>query len=288
MITLPIMSAPPTIAETVRSAAHTLKSCSESPRLDAELLLGKVLGISRSGLIARHHHPVSIDEQRVFGELLSRRAGGEPVAYLTGHREFWSLPLTVSPAVLIPRPETECLVERALELCARSARCTVLDLGTGSGAIALAIASERRHWRVTAVDISPQALEVAAQNASALDIQIDWRLSDWFDAVPGERFDLIVANPPYVACSDPALVSLRSEPQQALVAGPTGLEALSAIIADAGRHLEPQGWLLLEHGATQGPQIAQLLDAAGYTSIRTYADFSGRPRITLANLKTQH
>jgi release factor glutamine methyltransferase len=282
------MNTLPTIAETVSSAAHTLKSCSDSPRLDAELLLGKVLGVSRSGLIARNLDPISMDQKRVFGELISRRAGGEPIAYLTGNREFWSLPLTVSPAVLIPRPETECLVERALQLGARSEACTVLDLGTGSGAIALAIASERRHWRVTAVDISPQALAVAAQNARILDIPIDWRLSDWFDAVPGERFDLIVANPPYVASSDPALKSLRSEPTQALAAGPTGLEALSAIIANARRHLAPHGWLLLEHGATQGPQVAQLLDAEGFTSIRTYPDFSGLPRITLGTVKTQH
>src|SRR3974390_2439413 len=170
-----------------------------------------------------------MDQQRLYGELISRRAGGEPIAYLTGSREFWSLPLTVTPAVLIPRPETECLVERVLELAAASKSCTVLDLGTGSGAIALAIASERRHWRVTAVDISPQALEVATQNARNLGLSIDWRLGSWFDAVPGERFDLIAANPPYIASSDPALISLRSEPYQALAAGPTGLEALSAI-----------------------------------------------------------
>jgi release factor glutamine methyltransferase len=282
------MNTPATIAETVSSAARTLKSFSESPRLDAELLLGKVLGVSRSGLIARNLDPISMDQRRAFGDLISRRAGGEPIAYLTGSREFWSLPLTVTPAVLIPRPETECLVERALELGARSEPCAVLDLGTGSGAIALAIASERRHWRVTAVDISPQALEVAAQNARALEIPIDWRLGNWFDAVPGERFDLIVANPPYVACSDPALISLRAEPTQALAAGPTGLEALSVIIANAQRHLEPQGWLLVEHGTTQVSQVAQLLDGEGFTSIRTYPDFSGRPRITLGTVKTQH
>jgi release factor glutamine methyltransferase len=277
-----------TIAETVSSAAHRLKTFSESPRLDAELLLGKVLGVSRTALIARHHHPVSMDQQREFGELISRRAAGEPVAYLTGSREFWSLPLAVTPAVLVPRPETECLVERALELAARSEPCTVLDLGTGSGAIAIAIASERRHWRVTAVDISPQALQVAAQNARMLDIPIAWRLGSWFDAVPGEQFDLIVANPPYVACSDPALVSLRSEPYSALAAGPTGLEALSAIIANAPRHLKPQGWLIMEHGATQAPQVAQLLERQGFTSIRTYPDLSGRSRVTRGSVNTQH
>jgi len=282
------MTAPRTIAETVSSAAHRLKSCSESPRLDAELLLGKVLGVSRSGLIARDHHLISMDQQRVFGELISRRAGGEPVAYLTGSREFWSLPLVVTPAVLIPRPETEVLVERELQMAARSEPCTVLDLGTGSGAIGLAIACERRHWRVTAVDISPQALEVAAQNARNLNLRIDWRLGSWFDAVPGERFDLIVANPPYIASSDPALISLRSEPYQALAAGTTGLEALSAIIANAQRHLRAHGWLLMEHGATQAPQVAQLLDQQGFASIRTCPDFSGRPRITLGTVKTQH
>jgi release factor glutamine methyltransferase len=282
------MSTLPTIAETVSQAAHRLQSSSESPRLDAELLLGKVLGVSRSGLIARDHHFISMDQQRLYGELISRRAGGEPIAYLTGSREFWSLPLSVTPAVLIPRPETECLVERALELAAPSEACTVLDLGTGSGAIALAIASERRNWRVTAVDNCPQALEVAAQNARNLNLTIDWRLGSWLDAVPGERFDLIVANPPYIASSDPALASLRSEPYQALAAGPTGLEALSAIIANAQRHLRAHGWLLMEHGATQGLQVARLLYSQGFTSIRTHADFSDRPRVTLATVKTQH
>jgi release factor glutamine methyltransferase len=276
-----------TTAETVHSATQRLKSRSESPRLDAELLLGKVLGVSRSALIARHDEPVSMDEQRVFGELISRRADGEPVAYLTGSREFWSLPLTVTPAVLVPRPETECLVERALDL-ARQEVGTVLDLGTGSGAIALAIASERRHWAITGVDVSRQALAVAAQNARALNLSnIDWRLGSWFDAVPGEYFDLIVANPPYIACSDPALIDLRAEPYQALAAGATGLEALSAIITQARPHLEPRGWLILEHGAAQAPQVAQLLERQGFASIRTYPDFSGRPRVTLGTVKTQ-
>jgi release factor glutamine methyltransferase len=276
-----------TTAETVRSAAQRLKSYSESPRLDAELLLGKVLGVSRSVLIALNDERITADQQRVFGELIARRADGEPIAYLTGSREFWSLPLTVTPAVLVPRPETECLVERALDR-ARQDVGSVLDLGTGSGAIALAIASERRHWRITAVDISPQALEVAAQNARALKIaNIEWRLGSWFDAVPGEHFDLIVANPPYVASSDPALIHLRAEPTRALAAGATGLEALSAIIAQAPPHLVPQGWLILEHGATQAPQVAQLLEQRGFTSIRTYPDYSGKPRVTLGTVNTQ-
>ncbi len=276
-----------TTGETVSSATQRLKSRSETPRLDAELLLGKVLGVSRSALIARRDEPISIDEQRVFGELISRRADGEPVAYLTGSREFWSLPLSVTPAVLVPRPETECLVERALDL-ARQEVATVLDLGTGSGAIALAIASERRLWRITAVDISRQALAIAAQNARALKLpNIDWRLGSWFDAVPDERFDLIVANPPYIASSDPALIDLHAEPYQALAAGATGLEALSAIIAGAQPHLKPRGWLILEHGAAQAPQVAQLLERHGFASIRTYPDFSGRPRVTLGTVKTQ-
>jgi release factor glutamine methyltransferase len=276
-----------TTAETVRGAAQRLKSCSESPRLDAELLLGKVLGVSRSVLIARNDERITADQQRVFGELIARRADGEPIAYLTGSREFWSLPLTVTPAVLVPRPETECLVERALDL-ARQEVGSVLDLGTGSGAIALAIACERPHWRITAVDISPPALDVAAHNARALKIaNIDWRLGNWFDAVPGENFDLIVANPPYVASSDPALIHLCAEPTQALAAGATGLEALSAIIAQAPFHLRPRGWLILEHGATQAAQVAQLLERQGFSSIRTYPDFSGTPRVTLGSVNTQ-
>jgi len=271
-----------TIAETVKHAAQTLNPHSESPRLDAELLLANILGLSRSALIARGGEPVDSSDERAYAELIAKRAGGVPIAYLTGRREFWSLPLKVSPAVLVPRPETELLVEHALALLPRDEVCSVLDLGTGSGAIALSLAHERPHWAIAAVDNSPAALEVAACNSQKLKLShVRWLCGSWFDAVPRERFHLIVANPPYIAAADPALKSLGAEPAAALIAGPTGLEALRAIIAEAPKHLYARGWLALEHGITQGQDVAQQLQEHGFTSIRTYPDFSGRPRITL-------
>lgn len=281
------MSTTSTIAETVKSAALRLGSHSESPRLDAEILLSTILGLPRSALIARADEPLEPDQQRAYAELIRQRAGGTPVAYLTGRREFWSLPLGVSPAVLIPRPETETLLEQALALLPRDEPCAVLDLGTGSGAIALGLAHERPRWAITAVDLSADALEVARHNAHALQLSVEWRLGNWFDAVPGERFHLIAANPPYISATDPALEALCAEPVMALCPGPTGLEALTAIIAQAPAHLHPHGWLALEHGLTQAQQVAQLLDRHGFTSIRTFPDFSGRPRVTLG-VHTQH
>jgi release factor glutamine methyltransferase len=282
------MSAMPTIAETVTVAALTLKSHSESPRLDAELLLGKVLRLSRASLIARDNEAVTPADELQFAELISQRAHGVPIAYLTGNREFWSLPLTVTPDVLVPRPETESLVQHALELLPAGDACSVLDLGTGSGAIALSLATERPRWTITGVDLSPQALSVAAENAAALDLpHIAWRLGSWFDAVPGERFHLIVANPPYIGASDPALLKLKAEPAMALTSGPTGLESLSVIIAQAPQHLHARGWLVLEHGSTQATDVSQLLNQRGFAAIRTFPDFSGKPRITLG-IHTQH
>src|SRR5258708_4545555 len=275
------MNSVATIADTVKRAAQMLDAHSESPRLDAELLLAKTLGLPRSALIARGEEPVDSSDERAYAELIRRRAGGVPIAYLTGSREFWSLPLKVSPAVLVPRPETELLVEHALALLPRDEVCSVLDLGTGSGAIALSLAHERPHWALTGVDNSPAALQVAACNSRHLKLSLRWRCGSCFDAVPGERFHLIVANPPYIAAADPALKTLCAEPAAALIAGPTGLEALRAIIAEAPKHLYAPGWLALEHGISQGQDVAQQLQERGFTSIRTYPDFSGRPRITL-------
>jgi release factor glutamine methyltransferase len=278
-----------TIAESVSAAARVLTPHSDSPRLDAELLLGKVLSLSRPALIARNNEAVAPQFRRAYAAMIARRAAGTPVAYLTGSREFWSLALNVSPAVLVPRPETETLIERALQIKSSDQPCSVLDLGTGSGAIALAIASERPRWRITGADLSPQALEVAVQNSVRLELaHIEWRLGCWFDAVPGQRFDLIVANPPYIASADPALAKLSLEPDIALRAGPTGLESLTAIIAQAPLHLHARGWLVLEHGAAQALEVAHLLKRRGFAGICTYPDFAGKPRVTLATFHIQH
>jgi release factor glutamine methyltransferase len=278
-----------TVAETLANGARTLICCSESPRLDAELLLGKVLGRARSALIARGGDPVAADLQRSYADLLARRLSGAPVAYLTGTREFWSLPLHVTPAVLVPRPETEVLVELALERLPEDQSSSILDLGTGSGAIALAIASERPQSRVTGIDISPPALDVALQNSRDLGVtNIDWRLGSWFDAVPDERFDMIVANPPYIAAADPALASLGHEPAIALSPGTTGLEALASIAANAPSHLHARGWLIMEHGSDQATDVARLLERHGFTCIRSHLDFSGKPRVTLGTVHIQH
>lgn len=272
----------PTVAESLACATRRLSDHSESPRLDAALLLCEVTGMSRSASLVRGDEPLSAAHRAAFDVLISRRAGGAPVAYLTGEREFWSLRLGVTPDVLVPRPETEVLVAQTLALLPDQPR-RLLDLGTGSGAIALAISSERPRTRIAAVDVSAAAVAVARRNARALGLsRIDWRVGSWYAAVAGEHFDIIVANPPYVAAGDPALQRLAAEPLLALTPGPTGLEALSIIIAGAAAHLRPQGWLLLEHGNAQAGAVARLLDAAGFRGVRTHADFAGQPRVTLA------
>jgi len=278
-----IMTNTHTVAESLQGAARALAAHSGSPRLDAELLLCTVTGWSRAALIVNAAAPLGAASRRAFEQLIARRADGAPVAYLTGSREFWSLPLCVTPDVLVPRPETELLVELALAVLPGDAPRSLLDLGTGSGAIALAIASERPRTTITAVEVSPAALAVAARNARTLGLtRIDWRLGSWFDAVAAahERFDVIVANPPYVAAADPALERLAAEPALALTPGPTGLEALAVIAARAARHLKPGGWLLLEHGDDQGEAVTRLLADGGFTEIRTCVDFSDRPRVT--------
>jgi release factor glutamine methyltransferase len=276
-----------TIAQTLQSGARALDRHSDSPRLDAELLLGRLLKMSRAALMAHGEQPVPDASERLYAGLLEERARGAPVAYLTGTREFWSLPLGVTPAVLVPRPETELLVELALAVA--DPACSVLDLGTGSGAIALALAAERPGWRITAVDVMASALEVARRNARDLGIaRIDWRLGSWFEPVAGERFHLIVANPPYIAAHDPALDRLRAEPAIALAAGPSGLEALAAIIAAAAPHLHERGRLLLEHGSDQAPAVARLLERHGFAAIRMHLDFSGKPRATQGTLHSPH
>jgi release factor glutamine methyltransferase len=275
---------PLTVAAALQRAAQLLTSHGDSPRLDAEILLGCVLGVSRSALIVRGNDPVSAETRRAYDQLIAGRMQGAPVAYLTGTREFWSLELDITPDVLVPRPETEVLVELALGLLPKHVPLSVLDLGTGSGAIALALASERPLVRMTGVDVSEPALAVAMANSRKLGLmQIRWRAGSWFQAVRGRRFDMIVSNPPYVASNDPALQHLAAEPAVALSCGPTGLEAFDSIIDGAAEHLNPGGWLLLEHGHTQADDVARMLECRGFDHIRSHVDYSGNTRVTLGS-----
>jgi release factor glutamine methyltransferase len=254
----------------------------DSARRDAEILLGHCLGQSRSWLYTWPEREVPEPQLEHYRQLLARRRDGQPVAYLTGEREFWSLPIKVNQHTLIPRPETETLVSWALEL-ALPAAAQVLDLGTGSGAIALALASERPGWRVTGVDASEEALAVARRNAVDLELErVCFKSSDWYQEVAGQRFHLLVANPPYVDPVDPHLQQgdVRFEPRSALVAAQAGLADLALLVAGAPARLHAGGWLLLEHGFDQGEPVRALLRQAGFARIATRTDLAGMERIS--------
>ncbi|CAM3032876.1 protein-(glutamine-N5) methyltransferase, release factor-specific [Pseudomonas floridensis] len=256
---------------------------SPTARLDAELLLAAALGKPRSFLHTWPERIVSSEAALVFSDYLQRRRAGEPVAYILGQQGFWKLDLEVAPHTLIPRPETEMLVEAALELVPTFAPAQVLDLGTGTGAIGLALASERPQWKVTAVDRVPDAVALAERNRSRLQLDNATVLeSHWFSALQGRQFDLIISNPPYIAEADPHLSAgdVRFEPSSALTAGPDGLDDLRTIIGQAPAHLSPGGWLLLEHGYDQGPAVRELLIRHGFERIQTRRDLGEHERIT--------
>ncbi len=252
-------------------------------RHEIEILLGHVLERDRAWLFARTDFVPDAAQAQRFHELVAARRRGEPVAYLIGHRGFWSLDLEVSPDVLIPRPETERLVELALELIPLNGEFLVADLGTGSGAVALAIASERPHARVLATDASASALAIASANAKRLEIgNVDFAEGDWCAALGARTFDLIVSNPPYIADDDKHLVQgdLRFEPASALASGADGLDAIRAIVQSVPMHLQRGAWLLLEHGFDQGAQVREILNRHGFTETRSWKDMAAHDRVS--------
>lgn len=272
----------------LRQATRRLQASTDSPRLDAELLLAYVLRRDRAYLYSYPESLLPTDQRDHFHALLQRRQQGEPLAYLTGHKEFWSLPLSITPQVLIPRPETELLVELALGCFAREQSIKVADLGTGSGAIALALAHERPHWRITATDISTSALEIARSNAQTLG-NVRFLSGHWFVPLHAQRLHLITSNPPYIDRHDPHLQQpeLRHEPQQALVSANHGLGDIMHIIDNAPQHLLAGGFLILEHGFDQGNVVRKRLKHRGFSAIDTRHDLAGHERATLARWGTE-
>jgi release factor glutamine methyltransferase len=273
-----------TVAQALRKAALRL---AEEGREDAEYLMAQAVGQSRSWLFAHANDELPADALAQFEQWVTRRERGEPVAYLLGTRGFWRLDLFVTPDTLIPRPETERLVELALDRLPPHAAKLAADLGTGSGAIALALAHERPSLQVLATDVSPAALAVAKRNAIANGLErVQFAQGAWLSALGGRRFDLIVSNPPYIEDRDPHLErgDLRFEPRSALASGSDGLDDLRIIIAGAPAHLVPGGSLLVEHGWNQGERVARLFVAAGFSDVATVQDWEGRDRVTLGRM----
>lgn len=257
-----------TVAEALRASGIEAR--------EARLLLARVTGFSEASVLGFPERALPPEHEDRFMAAAARRRSGEPVAYILGEKEFYGLRLAVNPAVLVPRPETELLVDLALQREFAAA----LDLGTGSGAIALAIKRHRPAARVVAVDSSAAALVVAKRNGVALGLDVDWRHGRWFDAVPGERFQLVVANPPYVAAGDPHLADLRFEPASALVAGGDGLDAVREIVAPARMHLASGGWLLIEHGLGQDAAVRSMMRTSGLEEVQTWPDLSAIGRVS--------
>jgi len=248
---------------------------------EARLLLAEVAGFSQASLAASPEQEVPFEVENAFFDVVAKRKAGIPVAYILGRKEFYGLALSVNPSVLIPRPETELLVDLAL---ARNPTA-VLDLGTGSGAVALAIKHERPASRVVAVEADLAALLTAKRNAAKFNLDVEFRHGHWFEPVAGERFDLVVSNPPYVAAGDPHLADLRYEPQSALVAGADGLDAIREIVTAVGGFLRPGAWLLLEHGIGQDASVRTLLAQAGLASVASWPDLAGIARVSGGALK---
>jgi release factor glutamine methyltransferase len=276
-----MISHPGAIAAGVSIGALQVQSLLDA--VDNRILLCHALGLSRVSLITQSERALNAGEAQRFAALVRRRLDGEPVAYIIGQREFFGLPFEVSGAVLIPRPDTELLVELTLERLPPQGR--VLDMGTGSGAIAVALAHTRRDADVSALDVSPAALEVARRNAAANGARVTFLHSDWYAALQAgglPPFDVIASNPPYIASGDRHLSEgdLRFEPTGALTDHADGLSALRTIIAGAQQHLKPQGWLLMEHGYDQAAAVRDLLTAQGYTDVQSWTDLAGIERVS--------
>lgn len=264
-------------------AIDMLNQISNSARIDAELLLCHTLKRTRTYLYSHPEIKLSDVELTTYRQLITKRAQGIPIAYLTQTREFWSLPLKVTQDTLIPRPETEQLVELTLQNLANKSHATILELGTGSGAISLALAYEKPNWTIIATDKSIAALDIARQNATKLNLtNIQFLCSDWFDCIPTIRFDAIISNPPYIAEHDPHLQqdSLPFEPQQALTSGIDGLDALRLIIKQSHASLQPGGFLFLEHGYDQKNAVIHLFEQQQYKNIQCWQDYQGHDRIS--------
>jgi len=258
----------------------------EDARREAQILMGHALGVPRAWISAHRTDSAAPESAGRFRTLVNERATGRPIAHLTGKREFYGLEFRVAPEVLIPRPDTETLVDAALQRLPTAMPREVLDLGTGCGCIAVALAHERPLAQVTAVDCSTAALEVAVANAAALRTPVEFLQGNWFSPVRQRRFHLIVSNPPYIATGDKHLVrgDLRFEPHQALASGPDGLSAIRTIVAAAGEHLHADGWLLLEHGHDQAEACRNLLQDAGFEDLAAIADLAGIPRVAAGRL----
>ncbi|MDH3326061.1 MAG: peptide chain release factor N(5)-glutamine methyltransferase [Gammaproteobacteria bacterium] len=273
------------VSELLNESVARLTPRFDSAQLDAEVLLSFGLGWQRTHLITRDSQLLSSDQIEIVNQLISRRANGEPVAYIVGEQEFWSLPLTVNSSTLIPRPETEHLVEAALDYLPKSENKSVLDLGTGSGAIVLALASERPSNEYFAVDFSVEALKVAKHNAEKLNISgVTFSQSSWFSELESQKFDLIISNPPYIELNDEHLKQgdVASEPVSALTSGIDGLDDIRVISEQARNFLNTSGWLMLEHGWNQAAEVRGILAANGYKKIQSIKDFSNIERLTIA------
>jgi release factor glutamine methyltransferase len=278
------MSRPPSLDVLRRAAAARLAAVSEAPDLEARRLLAHATGLTDARLIIEAPRPATPKERARFEPALARRRAGEPLAYITGRIGFHALELHITPAVLVPRPDTETLVAAALARLPAAATLQIADLGTGSGAIALALAAARPRWQLLATDISPAALACARANARRLGLaNVQCAAGDWLAPLAGRRLDAIVANPPYIDAADPHLAdpALRHEPRQALVAADQGRADIARIVAHAPCHLRPGGWLLVEHGATQAESVTRLFEAASLHTIATVTDLAKRPRITV-------